>query len=383
MASCQTYRGEWESDITVIRSDDCVDLFIGHLDDHSHPPTENVEEQPLIIMFHNLKGFDGIFMIDALYKAGRRVTDQLTIGAKVLSFTSGALTFKDSLCFLPMPLSSFPSTFNLTELKKGFFPHSFNTPEHQTYRGPIPDLHYYDPDGMSPAKKAELVAWHADQVRRNVVFDFQRELIDYCKSDVDILQNGCEAFCQEFKNKAGFNPIEHCSTIASACNLYWRKHHLKNDAPIAVQPPQGWHGARVNQSWAALQWLAYQQSLTPHTIKHVRNGGEQKVFTGRREEYVDGLIDTTDPKTVFEFMGCLWHGCPDCYKQQRWCQYGANPDRSLEELYEATQAKLRRLRQAGFHVVVQWECTWQKDVDSTPAISSFLSALTSTPPLQP
>ena len=377
------YRGEWQEDITVLRGEDCVDWFIAHLDDHAHPPTENIEEQPLIILFHNLKGFDGIFLINALYKAGRRVTDQLTIGAKVLSFVSGALIFKDSLCFLPMPLASFPTTFDFTESKKGFFPHAFNTPNHQSYRGPIPALHYYDPDGMSPAKKEELKTWHADQVRCQVVFDFQKELEEYCKSDVDILQTGCEKFCQEFKSKSGFNPFEKCSTIASACNLYWRKHHLHKD--IAVQPPQGWHGARVNQSWVAIQWLTYQQSLQPPhlTIKHVRNGGEQKVRTGQRQEFVDGLIDTVQPNIVFEFMGCLWHGCPACHKHQRHRTYGANPDRSLEELYEATQAKMQRLRRAGFRVVVQWECQWQQQIDSTPSLQSFLSSLTSTPPLQP
>ena len=373
------YRGEWQTDITVLRGEDCVDFFLAHLDDHAHPPHENVEEQPLIIIFHNLKGFDGIFIINALYKAGRRVTDQLTIGAKVLSFVSGALIFKDSLCFLPMPLASFPSTFGLTEMKKGFFPHSFNVPEHQSYRGPIPALPFYDPDGMSPKKKAELVTWHEDQVRRNVVFDFQQELVDYCKSDVALLQGGCEAFTKEFKSKAEFNPFEKCSTIASACNLYWRKHHLHKD--IAVQPPQGWHGARVNQSWTALQWLAYQQTLYPQTIHHVRNGGEQKVLTAKGHEFVDGLI--VNPPTVFEFMGCLWHGCTSCFRHQRWRQYGANPDRTLEELYEATQAKLHRLRTAGFQVVVQWECQWKQCIDSTPSISSFLSSLTSTPPLQP
>ena len=375
------YRGEWQSDITVLRGEDCVDFFISHLDDYAHPPTENVEEQPLIILFHNLKGFDGIFLLNALYKAGRRVTDQLTIGAKVLSFTSGALLFKDSLCFLPMPLASFPSTFNLTELKKGFFPHSFNIdkPDHQNYRGPIPALHYYDPDGMSPKKKEELKNWHEEQVRNNVIFDFQKELEEYCKSDVDILQNGCEKFTEEFKRKAEFNPFEKCSTIASACNLYWRKKHLHDN--LAVQPPQGWRGARINQSWTALQWLAYQQTLYTQTIHHVRNGGEQKVRTGQREEFVDGLI--MNPPIAFEFMGCLWHGCPSCHKHQRWRQYSANPDRTLAELYEATQAKLQRLRDAGFQTVVQWECTWKQQIDSTPSISSFLSSLTSTPPLQP
>ena len=52
-----------------------------------------------------------------------------------------------------MPLASFPSTFNLTELKKVFFPHLFNTQDYQQYVGRIPDLEFYDPDGMMAKKK--------------------------------------------------------------------------------------------------------------------------------------------------------------------------------------------------------------------------------------
>ena len=138
-----------------------------------------------------------------------------------------------------MSLASFPSTFNLTELKKGFFPHVFNTPDNQHYVGRIPDLGFYDPDGMMPKKKEGLTRWHSDQVRRNVSFNFRQEMIDYCKSDVALLKAGCEAFQQEFQAQAGFNPIAKCMTIASACNLYCRKHHLPPDT-IAVEPVRGW-----------------------------------------------------------------------------------------------------------------------------------------------
>ena len=141
------------------------------------------------------------------YQQQRVVEDQLTVGAKVLSFRSGPIKFIDSLCFLPMPLASFSSTFNLTELKKGFFPHLFNTPDHQQYVGRIPDLEFYDPDGMMAKKKEELTRWHADQVRRNVMFNFKQEMIEYCKSDVALLKAGCEAFQQEFEQQAGFNPM--------------------------------------------------------------------------------------------------------------------------------------------------------------------------------
>ena len=48
-------------------------------------------------------------------------------GTNVLSFCVGPISFKDSFCFLPMALSSFSTTFGISELKKGFFPHLFNT----------------------------------------------------------------------------------------------------------------------------------------------------------------------------------------------------------------------------------------------------------------
>ena len=322
------YRVQDQRDITTLRGEDCVELFLNHLNDYSHPVNEDIEEQPLIIMFHNLKGFDGIFLLQELYKGKRTVEEQLTIGAKVLSFKSGPLVFKDSLCFLPMPLSSFPSTFNLNELKKGFFPHGFNLLSNQDYVGPIPALQYFDPDGMSPKMKTELEQWHADQVRRGVQYDFQQELEEYCRSDVDILQSGCEEFCTEFEKYAGFNPFAECFTIASACNRYWRKAHLVEDT-IVVEPPQGWRGAQVNQSLAALQWLHYQESLLPKVgacadrIQHVRNGGEKKLLTETGYVYVDGYDEQAN--TVYEFMGCLWHGCPTCCKHQQqhsWSIWG-------------------------------------------------------------
>ena len=88
---------------------------------------ENEHERHIHIFFHNLKGFDGLFIIEQLYKQQREVKDQLTNGSKVLAFVSGTLHFKHSLCFLPFPLEKFPATFHLRELKKGFFPHSFFT----------------------------------------------------------------------------------------------------------------------------------------------------------------------------------------------------------------------------------------------------------------
>ena len=205
VANLLCYSSSAETIIHVLDGEDCALQFLRDLDDLTDIP-DSEDERTILVVFHNLKGFDGMFILHKLYQQQREVVDQLTVGAKVLSFKSGPIKFIDSLCFLPMPLASFPSTFNLTELKKGFFPHLFNTPDHQQYVGRIPDLEFYDPDGMMAKKKEELTRWHADQLRRNVPFHFRQEMIDYCKSDVALLKAGCEAFQQEFERQAGFNP---------------------------------------------------------------------------------------------------------------------------------------------------------------------------------
>ena len=93
--------------------------FLEELDAMTESPDDD-GEQSVIIVFHNLKGFDEIFILQELYKQQREVTHQLTVGAKVLSFQS-PVKFIDSLLFLPMPLSAFSSMFRITEHKKVSF----------------------------------------------------------------------------------------------------------------------------------------------------------------------------------------------------------------------------------------------------------------------
>ena len=50
---------------------------------------------------------------------------------------------------------------------------------------------------------------------------------------------GRAAFATEFESVAGFNPMAKCFTIASACNLYWRKHCLQ----------EGLYVDRVRTNW--------------------------------------------------------------------------------------------------------------------------------------
>ena len=112
-----------------------------------------------------------------------------------------------------------PQTFGLREEAKGFFPHFFNVPTLQQYVAAMPARHYYDPDGMKPASRAEFEQWYAEQVASNRVFNLQAELLKYCQSDVRILKQACILFEREFRDICGFDPFEQYITIASACNV--------------------------------------------------------------------------------------------------------------------------------------------------------------------
>jgi len=203
----------------------------------------------------------------------------------------------------------------------------------------------------------------------------------YCESDVKLLKAGCQKFRQEFEQKADFDPMEKCVTIASACNRFWRKKLVPLNT-IASRPPRGWHGARSNQSVKALKWLAWQEHSLQHTdqgdrIRTVRNGGEIRLAN----HLVDGYNPTT--QTVYEFHGCLWHGCPRCFpiKRDRYPIY--HTDRTLHEVYESTLRKHDLLSRQGYQLCVKWECDWDLEVKTDPDLRNFLDTFEIVEPLQP
>ena len=112
------------------------------------------------------------------------------------------------------------------ELSKGHFPHLFNRKENDNYVGPIPPLPYYNPNRMNPKDKAFL-AWHASKKESNNVFNFQQEILAYCRSNVDILRRCCLEFCDLFY-VTDINLFTSL-TIASPCNLVYRTNYLPKD----------------------------------------------------------------------------------------------------------------------------------------------------------
>lgn len=310
-------------------------------------------------------------------------------GAKIMSMEIDKFKFIDSLNFLPMSLAALGKSFGITELKKGFFPHFFNTEDNQDYQGPIPAQEFFDPDGMSAKRREEFLRWYQVQVAAGENYDFQEQLLSYCQSDVQLLRLSCESFMTEFEEIVGANPMESRITIASACNMAFRMNWMAENK-IAVEPFHGWRPKHVH-SKVSIEWLLYcerqlQQrtdsrsvSATPY-IQHAGNAGEKRLTRGREVFLVDGYEERTE--TVYEFQGCFYHGCPSCFPNRNQVHVRHEP-LTMKDVWERTRDKIDRLKAHGFTVKEMWECEWRRLKEEDEQVKAFTDSLEIIPALDP
>ncbi|MBW0532615.1 hypothetical protein O181_072330 [Austropuccinia psidii MF-1] len=326
----------------------------------------------LLLVAHNAKSFDALFVIHELV-ARKLIPELILQGAKVLCMKVGKWKFIDSLMFLPMALSAMPKSFALNELKKGYWPFMANKPENYTYVGPLLDRDLYCMSTMNSKAASNFNQWYDNQVASNTVFDFRRELFDYCISDVTILRQSCQAFRLLFEQIAGFDPMFNCITLSSACMAAYRRNFLTPNT-IGIVPTGGYHG-RGKQSHIALQWLDFESFKLGKTIKTVYTDREVSVL-GRR---VDGYIELSRPngsieRRIYQFHGDYWHQCPK--------HFPPNGD-SEDNRYENTVRLTQLFRRHGFTVLEKWECEFKDDLLNDPDTKAFFLThpTTRVPPL--
>jgi len=208
---------------------------------------------------------------------------------------------------------------------------------------------------MKTKEREKFLKWYEDLKKNEHVFDFEKEIEEYCKSDVNILRRCYLNFRQLVEETCDLDPFKHCITIASACNRVFRQQFME-DNTIGLIPPQGYQPAH-KYSILALQWLSWIHHQTGNRILHAMNGGEQRIDA----HYVDGF--NTKNNVIYEFMGCLWHGCAKCFLPDTM-----NPvnDTSMEDLLEGTIRKVERLKRLGYRVEGKWECEFKQELASNP-----------------
>ncbi len=329
--------------------------------------------QNYTVIAHNMRGFDGCFLLNYLLEKGIEpfITSD---GLKLLCVNiKGDIQMRliDSLNFLQMSLAQFPKTLGLENVgSKGYFPHFFTCPENlhvvQTGLPPPEDYGAFD---MMPAEYDKFKSWYSEH--QNDFFDFQHELREYCKQDVNILMQGCLAFrnlvmtitreivvpnekpCKEDPfdtlDKDGCcDPFQY-TTAASFTSAIYKAKFLKKNT-IAQIRPAGYDNHSFSS--VAIEYLEYLRETSVPALKHALNNSNGEVKIGIYR--VDGF-DTTS-QTIYEFHGCFWHGCRRCIENRSTI----HPVRgvTMEKLFNDTIEREEYFKSMGFSVVSMWECEW-------------------------
>ena len=349
------------------RDDFCSWLFSG-------------ENNGSIVLAHNFRGYDSLPILEYLHKNGI-VPEIISQGSKNLSVTVSQCKIKmiDSLSFLNNRLANLPKMFGMTELKKGYYPHLWNTKENEDkVLDCLPDVKYYNCESMKDDDRRVFQKWYEEH--KHDRFDSKEELIAYCRSDVDILRRCCTKVQKMFMqltsetNDEGIDPFKSCITIASACMKAYRRKFLKPNT-IALIPLKG-YGGRDKQSFKAMQWIKYVSENEGRDIQHALNCGEAHV--GQLK--IDGCYQSKDSKVAMEFLGCFWHGCPKCFSRTT-----VNPinGKTMETLHNEVLDRELALKKEGLQTRFMWECDWEQMIKDQDQIQNFVENLHIVPPLEP
>lgn len=342
------------------------------------------------VIAHNNSGYDIHFIIQYMISNGIKPSNIIRTGGKIRQMIEPMtqIRFIDSLSFLPMALSKLPKCFGFTELKKGYFPHFFNKKANINHNGFLPSMDDYGVKSMMPSARVEFEKWYAEMLELEekglYKFNMRKEILEYCRSDVDILMKACSEFRRLFMEitmiddeRTGIDPFRKSSTLASACNLVYRTLFMPGEK-IALIPPKG-YSPKKNQSVKGLRWLHTQRVLKGMEIQDAMHGGEHYI---NGVGFVDGYgIDPeTNRPTVFSHFGCFYHGCSVCFGHST-----RNPvtGKTMGQLYQETLERCNKLKDLGYELVEMWEHKFDTLMKTDPQFKEIALQCNVQPPLQP
>lgn len=331
----------------------CVRKFIDYLESSNRPVT---------VMCHNFKGYDSHFILEEMAKQSSPITVALN-GWKVMVLRYKNIRFVDSFNYMTIPLASFPKTFDLGNIMKGFYPHLMNTVALTNYVGVRPAREMYGVENFSKEKLREFDEWYITQ--EHVEFDNVAQLLDYCIMDVVILKRGALKFMKLFRELLNINPFLEAVTLPSAAMLGFRKNFLKPNQ-LGIVPKNEYAGNKM-QSIIGRKWLEYENRKVHRTMIF-----EYKV--PRVGVYVDGFVYSHDPNVkskIYELFGCHFHSCVHCYFRQP-SQYKP----VIQTQRESVERRVERLKAAGYEVITEWECIFRKFLKTHPDLDKSLSSST-------
>ena len=308
---------------------------------------------------HNTARFDSFYLLQQICEVSCKDPNIFFDGKVPLRISfSSKFQVIDSFRFFQCSLDKLPKTFNLS-VKKGMFPHEFNVPENQNYVGVIPPSRFFGTKFMKKEKFQEFEEWYLEWGRKYLNeeigdWDFQKELLDYCRDDVNVLRLSWLSLWKAMYEITGFHiGIENC-TAASFTNLVWRS--TIPPFKIGLIPKNNYCKSHT-QSESAKTWLIYQDLIYyAGELEYSGKGnGERSIKVGEKMMRVDGYHEESND--VLEFLGCNVHGCNKCYSDD-YVSFFTGKSMILTRM--ETQERIARLKNEGYNVHYIWECEWNK-----------------------
>lgn len=326
--------------------DECVREFNDYLIDNLSPIACRKKAQ-IDVYAHNLKGYDGKFVLRDLMEQSLDDLDIILSGSKILRIKCGNIRFADSLNFFQQRLADLPKSFGFEDkAKKGYFPHFFNQPHEKWTELPstIPHSRYFGTGMMKPADLENFRAWYNE--RKETEWNFENEIVDYCSNDCLVLMTAIQEFRRLVKESQGIDPTTRCFTLASVCMETWRANVL-GENKIGITPISGYSGRK--SSVVSNVWLDMIQKFEGKQIHREQRIGPY---------WADGFDN--DSNTVYEFNGCHYHGHSCEYENpEEIISLGGEPT-TPQTLLNKVFEKKQYYESMGMNYQSIWECEFKR-----------------------
>lgn len=162
---------------------------------------------------HNGGRFDNVFLLRELLTKRNIVPKTVMNGNKIITMEIEEFNIKfvDSFLFLSMRLSAFPKALGIKDAAKGYHPYRFTD---LTYVGEMISTDYFDLAAEGSDERKKFDEWY--NLKCEKTYTFADEIYYYCRTDVDILRQGCVTFSSLINEITNVFPFydKTCNTIA-------------------------------------------------------------------------------------------------------------------------------------------------------------------------
>jgi len=160
-----------------------------------------------ICIAHNAAGYDTRLLFSGCKALDQKVSlAPIMRGGKFMQLKINDKTvFRDSLLHVRGSLKALAKDFCNGLLKKGYFPHLFNTVENYGYVGPLPDKKYFDLSFSARSQK-DLDEFHEWYDSFEGDWNFMEELKSYCINDVLVLKEIVKGYHDIAVSTFGMSP---------------------------------------------------------------------------------------------------------------------------------------------------------------------------------